>query len=63
MQLHHDFLLTGLVAVIVNNERRSQQELLLQAFMRVHPERPAEAGGSADYDFPLRSLRRRAGLR
>ena len=41
-QQHHDFLLVGAVALIADDERRGQKELLLQPFMRVHPERAAE---------------------
>ncbi len=44
-QHHHDLLLVGLVALIVDDERRGHQKLFLQALMRVHPERAAEAQG------------------
>ena len=42
-QHDHDFLLVRAVALIVNDERRGHQELLLQALVRMHPERPAES--------------------
>jgi hypothetical protein len=42
-QHDHDLLLAGTVALIADDERRGHQELLLQALVRVHPERAAEA--------------------
>src|ERR1700733_2053473 len=38
---HHDFLLVGAVALIVDDKRRGHQELLLQVGVRMHPERAA----------------------
>ena len=55
-QHNNDFLLVGLVAGIVDDQRRGHQKLLLQSIMRMHPERAAEGerkvvlGGTAGRD-------------
>ena len=42
VQHQHDFLLTGPIALITDDQRRIQQLLLLQPHVRVHPEGAAE---------------------